>query len=308
MRSSPWKHLGDGKLHDRHHRPQGGRADLHYEAHVPFPRWSVPLVCGGLICLMALFDLATGAEHHVSALYFAPVFVAAWFGSRLLWITAVVAAALAASLTYPELGTRFSSYANIYLNLATQLVAFTLVGSLTEMVRRKNLRDLWTLQHDALTGAYNTAGFRQRLELDIKYVGRFGRTLTLAYLDLDNFKAVNDSQGHRAGDDVLRLAVRLIRASLRETDLLARLGGDEFAILLPETDAEGAHVILEHIRQTLEREMHECGCNVTASIGALSLNVVPSNADSVIAMADQLMYSVKKHGKNRVVVDDRTDG
>lgn len=267
------------------------------------PPKGIALLCGVLICLMAGLDYVTGVELHLFALYFLPVSLAAWFGTRVLWLCVATLSAITAVLD-PMWGGHFSSTEVLYGNLLTQLAGYAFVGALTEMVRRQNLRDQWLLSHDLLTGLLNKLGFRRRLESDAGMVARYHRPLTIAYLDLDNFKSVNDTRGHKAGDQVLALAAHVIELNLRSTDAAARVGGDEFALLLPETNAEGARALLERLRSSLEAEMRSLGLGVTASVGAICFDSLPGNLDDSLSYADSQMYAMKSSGKNRVQVLD----
>src|SRR5581483_2718432 len=122
----------------------------------------------------------------------------------------------------------------------------------------------------------------------------------LAYLDLDDFKQINDRLGHAAGDRALVHVVQSIRLSLRASDLLARLGGDEFALLLPETAAEGAGSLLARLQQRLAREMAQKGWPVSVSIGAITFPRPTWDIDVMIQEVDALMYAAKRQGKGRV--------
>jgi diguanylate cyclase (GGDEF)-like protein len=267
-------------------------------------RTGVALVCLAMIGMLAAVDVATGIEMHVYAPYFLPICLAAWYGGRTSWIIVSVLSALAAEWAFHSMGGRYTNSRYMILNTLTELATYVFIGTLTERVRQKDLRDTWSLRHDVLTGLLNRRGFRERLINDVRVVARYQRPLTLAFMDLDNFKTVNDSRGHQAGDEVLELVAQTIREDLRETDAAARIGGDEFAIVLPETDAHGARAMLERIRTALEARMRAIGCDVTASIGALSFRAVPADVETLLAHADQQMYLVKHSGKNRTVVLD----
>ncbi len=130
---------------------------------------------------------------------------------------------------------------------------------------------------------------------------RYQHPFTLAYIDLDNFKLVNDRFGHATGDRALSTVAGFIREHSRRTDALARLGGDEFALLLPETDEDVARAAIAKLRKGLTQEMQRHGWPVTFSIGVVTCRACPGSADELIAAADRLMYSVKNGGKD----DDR---
>ena len=122
------------------------------------------------------------------------------------------------------------------------------------------------------------------------------------YIDLDNFKQVNDSQGHTAGDDLLRAVAQLMKSALRKTDVAARIGGDEFALLLTETGEDEALLALSHLRSKLHAAMSAANWPVTFSVGAVAFITPPASADQAIKLADTAMYEVKQGGKNNLRV------
>jgi diguanylate cyclase (GGDEF)-like protein len=131
---------------------------------------------------------------------------------------------------------------------------------------------------------------------------RYDRPFTLAYIDLDNFKQINDKFGHSVGDEVLKLVAATIQSNLRQTDIIARLGGDEFAIFLPESNTESAKNSINKIRSLLLKSMEENKWEVTFSIGVITFHEFSYTLDEVIQKADNLMYSVKINGKNNIKV------
>lgn len=136
--------------------------------------------------------------------------------------------------------------------------------------------------------------------MEIERSQRYGHPITLVYIDLDNFKMVNDQWGHRTGDQVLMVTVECIIKELRKTDIVARLGGDEFAILLPETDAEASRIVTSKLQRSLLDEMLQNQWPVTFSIGVVTFMDIPDSDDKVIQIADELMYTVKNDGKNGI--------
>jgi len=154
---------------------------------------------------------------------------------------------------------------------------------------------------DPLTGILNTRGFEQRARVEIDRLSRYKRALSVAYLDVDNFKAVNDSFGHSVGDGLLVRLAAVLRASIREIDVLARLGGDEFVILFPETKSELAQRAMNRIKDRLLEEVRENGWPVTVSIGLVTFLSPPVSLDEMVRKADYLMYQAKNHGKNGLV-------
>jgi diguanylate cyclase (GGDEF)-like protein len=122
----------------------------------------------------------------------------------------------------------------------------------------------------------------------------------MAYMDLDNFKAINDNFGHDAGDEALTLTAGLLKEGLRSTDTIARMGGDEFVIMLPEGEPEGSALVLFKLRATFLDAMKENGWPVTVSIGMVTFMSTPDSVDDMLKEADALMYSVKSEGKDNV--------
>ncbi|MDI6740048.1 MAG: GGDEF domain-containing protein [Candidatus Edwardsbacteria bacterium] len=121
---------------------------------------------------------------------------------------------------------------------------------------------------------------------------------TAAYIDLDNFKTINDSFGHSTGDDILKLIANIMNSIVRQSDIIARAGGDEFIIFLPNTGYDAAHIILERIRKRVAMEMQQNGWNTTLSIGAVTCRSHPGSVDTLVSRIDALMYEVKRAGKD----------
>jgi diguanylate cyclase (GGDEF)-like protein len=159
---------------------------------------------------------------------------------------------------------------------------------------------------DDLTQLYNSRYLSQVLRRETKRASRSGRPLSLLFVDLDGFKAINDSHGHLYGSRALVEAAAVIRASARETDVAARFGGDEFALVLPDTGSDGAVAVGERIRERLAAHpfLHDEGLEIhlTASVGVATLPDVAASAEGLIQAADEAMYAVKDRGKNGICV------
>jgi diguanylate cyclase (GGDEF)-like protein len=156
---------------------------------------------------------------------------------------------------------------------------------------------------DGLTGCLNKRAFLEQLEQKLMAAQRFGRKLSLIVTDLDHFKAVNDTYGHAAGDRVLQELGRVLTRVKRETDLVARFGGEEFCVLCEETDARGARLLAERVREELgnvELQTDVGALKVTASLGVATFPDHASNAEQLFAQADKALYEAKKGGRNQV--------
>lgn len=153
---------------------------------------------------------------------------------------------------------------------------------------------------DALTGAYNRMKFDSFLEKEIKRCSRYQRAITLAMLDIDHFKSINDRHGHAGGDAALRQFVNLVLEHVRESDMLARWGGEEFMILFPETSLEESRLVSEKLRQRIESHDFDIVGNLTCSIGLTQLQQ-HDTLESLNDRVDEALYEAKRNGRNRLV-------
>jgi diguanylate cyclase (GGDEF)-like protein len=157
---------------------------------------------------------------------------------------------------------------------------------------------------DDLTSLYNSRYLNLVMRRETKRASRSGRPLSLLFIDLDGFKAVNDTHGHLFGSRALVEAAAVIRSSARETDVVARFGGDEFALILPDTGGEGAFAVGERIRERIAAHIFlaedRLNIHLTASVGVATLPDVAASADELMQAADKAMYRVKDSGKNGI--------
>ncbi|MBX9849350.1 MAG: GGDEF domain-containing protein [Rhodocyclaceae bacterium] len=175
---------------------------------------------------------------------------------------------------------------------------------LIEGKQREAVTRLATL--DSLTEAYNRRTFIDLAERELQRSLRNGRPMSVMVLDLDNFKQINDTHGHQAGDSVLQHVKQVADECLRSADIFARYGGEEFVVLLPDTTSQGAVVLAERLRLAIAENRASCGVPVTACIGVHSLDKVSKSVTlaELLAQADKAMYQAKAAGRNCVVVAD----
>lgn len=157
--------------------------------------------------------------------------------------------------------------------------------------------------HDPLTGAFNRIPFEERIDSEMERVARYASALGFLVIDIDHFKAINDTHGHDAGDRVLVEVAGRLRALLRGSDLLARWGGEEFVVLLPETDLFGALELGERLRQAIAAEPCDEAGTVTVSIGVAQA-VPGESVRRLFSRADAALYRAKAEGRDRVLPAD----
>ncbi len=253
-----------------------------------------------LIAGLAVIDYLTGYEISFSFFYLIPVALIAWYSGKNIALVATLVSAVVWQIVNLEAGESFSHNLIPVWNALTRLGFFVIVAILLVKLKSSLQHESTLARTDFLTGAANPRAFYEMTEVEILRSKRYGRSLTLCYLDADNFKQINDTLGHQIGDELLTRVVGTIKQSLRLTDVVARIGGDEFAILLPETNQTQARVAVNKVRENLRREMEREKWAVTFSIGVLTCAEMPETVEQLIESADSLMYQVKNAGKDSV--------
>ncbi|MFL5846362.1 MAG: diguanylate cyclase [Solirubrobacteraceae bacterium] len=201
----------------------------------------------------------------------------------------------------------------IWVNLSVSLVRAAdgtperFISQIEDITERKRMEQ--TLQrladHDPLTDLWNRRRFEEELQRQVGRCKRYGENAALFLLDLDDFKTVNDTLGHKAGDDLLQAVATAMRDRLRSTDSLARLGGDEFAVLLPNVTADQAGVLAEELAASIRSNpirIRDREIAATASIGVAFLDAQVDSDEAVLMAADIAMYQAKAAGRDRTSV------
>jgi diguanylate cyclase (GGDEF)-like protein len=258
----------------------------------------------GIVLCVGVVDSLTGTETSVILFYLAPIGFGTWYVSLRAGLFLSTAAALVsiASDALHRVGTGHVPLPAALLgwNGLVQLVtSIALVLMLAALRGRLEAQELLA-RTDALTEIANRRAFFETAALEVERTRRTGRPLTLAYVDVDDFKDVNDTRGHAEGDALLVEVARAIRAGTRANDAVARLGGDEFGLVLPETDAVESQALLARLRATLLAAMQRSGWPVGFSIGAATFLVAPGSVDEMMARADALMYAAKREEKGSI--------
>jgi len=269
--------------------------------HLPRTRALVLLYCSVILLFIGWLDIVTG-DYSLIIFYMIPVALAAWFISKrsgvLFCLLSIVVRIAADEISSTAIFTHSMLH---YWNELVELL-FLLIMSLLFSALHKNLeKEKELARKDPLTKAHNRRSFFDLGEHEIHRSQRYHLPLTAAYIDLDNFKAVNDTFGHKTGDELLVTVVSTIRSHLRSSDIFARFGGDEFVILLPDTPGDSAVTFLNKLQVSLDRAMAQHNWPVGFSIGAATYEQAPPTIEEVIRCTDQLMYAAKNSGKNRLI-------
>jgi diguanylate cyclase (GGDEF)-like protein len=257
-----------------------------------------------LLLLIGYLDYLTGPEIGFSLFYFLPIVLVSWYfyeqtvSSILLpCLSAVVW--LAADFFSAH---RYSSSWIPFWNMFIRLGMFLTISLTVSRLRLAYAREQVLSRTDPLTGAVNSRYFQELASAEISRSTRFSEPFSLVYLDLDNFKGVNDIGGHHRGDELLRTLTQTIRANIRDIDVMARFGGDEFGILFPRTDADQCRVVMQKIH-SIVRDKVFTRWPVTFSAGALTFRTPPAGWQEMVKAADALMYRAKRSGKDKIEFD-----
>lgn len=265
-----------------------------------FRKGWLTVIAVGVVFILGGIDYITGFELSFSFFYLIPVTMIAWAVGRNAGLTFSV---LSASVWLISNILSGQSFSNGFIGVWNTLIRFGFYAVVTVLVTelRHALEEERLLANtDPLTGALNRRSFNEAAEkrMIVSEVNR--HPYTLVYIDIDNFKTINDKFGHAIGDLVLKTVVDTILKQIRNTDFLARLGGDEFAILLSDIDQKNAQLIVQRLQSALLEKMKINEWASTFSIGVLTVLSMPESVDKLVSMTDALMYEVKGKGKNAV--------
>jgi len=263
--------------------------------------WVVLFVSVLFICLFGFADYWAGLRIHLSVLFMIPVYFCTWF----IGFRAGAFVSLLSSLTL-LIGTIFfhhsqSSLGVVIFNVVSLFLTNTIFSLALALLKKKYSEFHEQLRHDGLTGLLNAEAFFELAELERLRSIRYGHPLTICFLDLDNFKQVNDKMGHLEGNEFLKMTAQILKKSIRETDQVARLGGDEFVILFPESGPNAAEALVGKIQDDLREAYREKNCETTPSFGVATFYEKPSSVNMLVSLVDELMYNAKNSGKNRIV-------
>ena len=253
-----------------------------------------------LVLLQSVVNYLSGPDIAFFIFYLLPVSLVAWLVSRRAAIFVSLASTAGYFVTEQLIGHFDERPLFPYFNALVQLGAFLFVAYFVSALRRSHQHERELARTDDLTGALNRRSFFEASQQEINRARRHRHPFTVAYMDVDDFKLINDRYGHSIGDEVLRSVTHTIKGTIRETDMVARLGGDEFVILMPETGEAAAQAVVARVHINIMNMFHEQGWPITFSIGVVTWATPPRTVDIMLKQADDAMYEVKNNGKNQV--------
>jgi diguanylate cyclase (GGDEF)-like protein len=237
-------------------------------------------------------------DTQVTALFLIPISFGAWYLSPIAgWVGAFLSSAV---LFVYEIKHHHDGQGIVFLNLFLNILMYSFFAFITSEVRALYAREHELSLQDPLTGLMNRRALSGALIVESRRLHRRHYPLTLAYIDIDDFKKVNDLHGHATGDTYLRQLATVLKNTVRATDFVARLGGDEFAVLLPETGPTAAQLAITKVQENLLALVQQQKPPVTVSIGAVTFETTADSPAEMIRVADEVMYEVKRSGKNQV--------
>jgi diguanylate cyclase (GGDEF)-like protein len=260
--------------------------------------WTVAGI--GSIGLLGIIDTLTGNEITFSLFYMAPIVVVTWAVHQRAGLLMSVLSALTLLGAEIAAGQTYSRPSVYVWNTLIRAVFYVIVTYLVAELHKARREEQLAARTDFVSGAANARHFHELLQMEINRIHRYPHPVTVVYIDIDNFKMVNDLFGHKIGDEVLRSIATELKIQLRRTDIVARVGGDEFALLLPSTHQPEAKVVISKVKTNLVEAMQQRNWPVTFSMGAVTCVSPPHSPEQLINMADELMYQVKNSTKNDV--------
>jgi diguanylate cyclase (GGDEF)-like protein len=252
-----------------------------------------------LALAIGIIRYLTGPELALSLFYLLPIGLSTWYVGK--WTGVFISLTSAVTWLIADL-MMLNSFSNIFipfLNESFRLIVFLVVAYIISRLKTSLDTHRQLARTDHLTGIHNRRAFFDLANLELNKARRYQMPISVLYLDIDNFKQINDRYGHQVGDQLLRLVAKTIKDHIRSIDVTARFGGDEFGILLAETRPEAAALVAGKLKERLEKLAQQNRWPVTFSTGVVTFERIPTSVDEMIDAADAQMYLAKQNGKNR---------
>ncbi|MDY6968275.1 MAG: diguanylate cyclase, partial [Spirochaetota bacterium] len=260
-------------------------------------------ILGGffLAIIFSVIRYIAGPEYDFSFFYFLPITLISWYSGMLPGILLSLFCSIGWFIFDLLLLNTHTNFSAAIVNEIFRGILFIYVAVIISLLKDLLRRERKSARIDHLTQIANRRSFYEYAKSEINRSHRYKLDFTIIFMDIDNFKSINDSYGHHTGDKLLCVVANTIKNNIRVNDLVARLGGDEFAIVLPNLQSESAGKLAHKLQQTLLETMLKNNWPVTFSIGVSTFNKALPEIDEIIRRVDHLMYSAKLSGKNRII-------
>jgi diguanylate cyclase (GGDEF)-like protein len=268
------------------------------------PKVIILIISIFLVIVIGYTDFLTGYEFAWSIFYFIPIYFSAWYGKKSISILIAILSGISWLIADIYSGHPYSNIIIPYFNGLVRTTTFLLFALLFSKIKEISQKEKELARRDFLTGLLNSRGFYEYLNNEIERFKRYKSPFTIVYMDIDNFKQLNDNIGHLKADEIIREIAREIRNHFHSADIIARLGGDEFCFLLVETDYQKAKLAMDKLKDKLLSFVSDKNLPITFSYGAATfendLSIKNLTPEEVVKIADDLMYESKKNGKNKI--------
>ena len=264
------------------------------------PKAVLIVIASVILAGIGILNYLAGPDLSTWIFYLIPIFLVTWCIERRVGILMSIFSALIWSLADYASGVTYWDKAIPYWNCIARLGYFLILTSILSALKSALEKEKELSRMDFLTRVGNGRYFIELANMEINRARRNEHPLTVAYIDIDNFKMINDRFGHSTGDHLLQVVAYTIKNNIRLTDTVVRMGGDEFAILLPEAGPELAETIIRRVQKINLEMTQENGWPVTFSIGVVTFMTPPSTVDEILKRTDNLMYGAKNTGKNAI--------
>jgi len=258
-----------------------------------------------IIVVLGWLDYVSGIDIRIYPLYFIPLAFGSWNRHTIISLMLSVYAATVWFFSNYLSSVHYISTLVWAVNITSQLVTFVFVSLTVAYIGRRFEHESLLAHTDSLTGLLNSRAFYEKMSFELKRSQRYQRLIAVAYLDLDNFKEINDRLGHRAGDKILQRVARILRESLRFSDIIGRVGGDEFMLVLPEIKRDSVERTLERVRVKIKTAIntnHKFHLSISAGVIVCTPN--KETVEKLISVSDELMYEVKRAGKDGIIIKE----
>jgi diguanylate cyclase (GGDEF)-like protein len=256
----------------------------------------------GLLLVLAIggLDAITSYDTSVTVLYLLPIVLIAWYEGGVPAALLSIFSAITWATSDLVSGRIYSHITVRIWNALMVLGMFLFVAYAISTVKKLFIKEHEHADTDNLTGVANIRFFYEQARIEISRSASYKQPLTLAYINIDNLRYVNDTLGHIAGDYILHEVAQILMSTLRSTDIISRLGGAKFAVLMPETNNENAKAVVYKVQERLLNAVNKKGWPVAFSTGVVTCNCLTNTLDELIAIAEDLMNTARETGNNVV--------